>query len=103
VEVWSGGEWHHLGASASTELDRAWFTGKTAGAAVDGSMRQHSIFASSFRRIGTALPLPWAPDDLSVPAVNVTQAYKNRPAAKPATAPAAAPATTTAPAGSPAK
>jgi len=103
VEVWSGGEWHHLDAAASTELDRAWFTGKTAGAAVDGSMRQHSIFASSFRRIGTAFPMAWAPDDVSVPAVNVTQSYKNRPATKPATAPATRPATTTAPAGSAAK
>jgi hypothetical protein len=80
------------------ELDSTWFTGKTAGPAVDGSMRQHSIFATSFRKTGMPLPMVWAPDDLSVPAVNVTQSYKQRPAAAPATAPATAPAMTSKPA-----
>ncbi len=93
VEIWSRGAWHYLGASENTELDRTWFTGKTAGPAVDGSTLLHSIFATSFRKTPIPFPMVWAPDDLSVPAVNVTRSYK-RPST---TAPATKPATTTAP------
>ena len=87
VEVWDGG-WHFLGASEpdAQGLDHAWFTHDASEARGDDPI--HAIYATSFMKTGLAFPLVWAPDDTSVPGVNVTERYA------PVKAAAAAPSTT---------
>lgn len=75
AEVWNSG-WHYLGAAEPGELDKTWFTGKTGGEAIDASAREHSIFATSFRKTGAMFPLAWAPSGNGVWAVDVTSRYK---------------------------
>ena len=75
VEVWAG-EWHHVGGGEDTELDKAWFTGKTRGDGVDRRVWQHRIYASSFRKTGLSFPLLWAMESSWVPALDVTESYK---------------------------
>lgn len=76
VEVWTDGEWHHVGGGEDTELDKAWFTGKTRGPAVDDSKPEHRIYAVSFKKTGIFFPLAWSPANHSVPAENVTARYQ---------------------------
>ncbi len=76
VEVWTDGTWHHLGGGEDTEFDKAWFTSKTRGDAVDNSRPEHRIYAASFKKTGTFFPMVWSPKDQTVPAENVTGEYK---------------------------
>jgi Transglutaminase-like superfamily len=69
VEIWDG-QWHYIGASEPTPLDHTWFTEKASHADA-----QHSIYATSFKRTGLSFPMRWAPDDRSVPAIDVTKRY----------------------------
>lgn len=82
VEVWDGG-WHFVGAAEpdAAGLDRGWFVADAAKAQRD--VRQHAIWATSFKRTENYFPLVWLPGDKSVSAVNVTERYaaKSSPAA----------------------
>jgi hypothetical protein len=69
VEIWDG-QWHYIGAGESTVLDHAWFTQKSSRTDVG-----HPIFATSFKKTGTFLPMCWAPGLHFVRAVNVTGNY----------------------------
>lgn len=55
-------------------LNRTWFFPQPAKGQLPGS-HWHAIYAASFKTTGTAFPLAWAPEDESVPGVDVTQAY----------------------------
>ncbi len=74
VEIWDGG-WHFTGPAEPTgmDLNKAWFTGRASEAKADDRMR--SIYAVSYKRTDTALPMVWKPDADSVYAVNVTHRY----------------------------
>jgi hypothetical protein len=74
VEVWDG-DWHFAGAAEPDDkgLDHGWFT-HDASLAKAGDPA-HAIYAASFRKTGSAYPLVWAPDNLTVHAVNVTARY----------------------------
>jgi predicted esterase len=74
VEVWDGG-WHFVGAAEPDEkgLDHGWFVGDAAQARAD--VPANAIYASTWKKSGTSFPLVWAPNDKSVPAVNVTARY----------------------------
>ncbi len=78
VEVWDEA-WHFAGAAEpdGKGLDHGWFVHDASEARAD--VPQHAIYASSFRRTGTAFPLVWAPETQSVPAVNVTEHYLAKP------------------------
>lgn len=74
VEVWSG-EWHYLGASEPSELDRTWFSvplRKSAGNATDWRER---VYAASFKRTEQFFPLAWAEGVMAVPGEDVTGYY----------------------------
>lgn len=75
VEVWDAGSWHFTGAAEydSAGLDRAWFQGDAALAKKESKM--HSIYAASYRKTGTLLPMVWSEVPFSISAVNVTDRY----------------------------
>lgn len=73
VEVWTGDDWHHVGAAEPGPLDRTWFNGKASKA--DGSRPEHRIYASSWADTGVLFPLVWDPSVEYVHAVNVTARY----------------------------
>ena len=80
VEVWDG-DWHFAGAAEpdGAGLDRGWFVQDASQAQRD--VPKHAIYATSFRRSEVHFPLPWAREDTSVAAVNVTDRYaQNAPA-----------------------
>jgi len=81
VEVWDG-DWHFAGAAEPDPagLDRGWFVHDASQAKRDEP--RHAIYASSFRRSGTAFPMVWARDIHWVPAVNVTDRYTPKSQAK---------------------
>jgi transglutaminase-like putative cysteine protease len=83
VEVWDG-DWHFTGAAEpdAKGLDRGWFKGDASKAKRD--VPAHAIYASSFRKTGTAFPLVWNPRIDWVPAVNVTDRYTAARAPAPA-------------------
>ncbi|MDF2439862.1 MAG: hypothetical protein JWN98_846 [Abditibacteriota bacterium] len=74
VEVWDG-QWHFLGAAEPDPqgLNRGWFIADAAQARKDNA--RHAIYASSWKKTGTAFPLVWAPQIRWVNAVNVTGRY----------------------------
>ncbi|MFT4647608.1 MAG: poly(3-hydroxybutyrate) depolymerase [Glaciecola sp.] len=74
VEVWDQG-WHFTGAAEPTGLDlnKAWFTGRASKALVHD--RERAIYAVSYKKTGTHLPMVWQPDADTVFAVNVTGRY----------------------------
>lgn len=76
VEVWDGMSWSFAGALEynAAGLNRTWFFPQPAKGQLPGD-HWHAIYAASFKRTGTAFPLAWAPEDGSVPGVDVTQAY----------------------------
>ncbi|MDF1839195.1 MAG: transglutaminase domain-containing protein [Planctomycetota bacterium] len=82
VEVWDQG-WHFTGAAEPTgmELNKAWFTGR-ASKALAGS-RERAIYAVSYKRTDTHLPMVWQPDADTVFAVNVTDRYAKKVAKAP--------------------
>ena len=73
VEVWTGGDWHHVGAAEPGPLDRTWFNAK--GSKADASQPEHRIYASSWADTGVFFPLVWDPTIEYVHAVNVTARY----------------------------
>lgn len=74
VEIWDG-DWHYVGAAEPDPagLDHGWFAGNASQAQRD--VPEHAIYASSFAQTGVAFPLVWAPENKTVPAVNVTDRY----------------------------
>lgn len=59
-------------------FNRTWFFPQPAKGQRPGD-HWHAIYAASFKPTGTAFPLAWAPEDESVPGVDVTQAYIDTP------------------------
>jgi len=74
VEVWDYGKWHHLGASEPSELDKTWFTKKTATAS-DTEKWYHGIYGTSYKKTGKNFPMVWDLKDKSVSAVDLTEYY----------------------------
>ncbi len=68
AEVWDS-QWHYIGASESSKLDKGWFSGIAAKA--DATRPECRIYASSFAPTGTAFPLIW---DLSIRYVHACDA-----------------------------
>ncbi len=74
VEFWDG-DWHFVGADEydANGVDRGWFTDDAARAIEDEPL--HAIYATSWEKTGLNFPMVWAPDDQSVPGINVTDRY----------------------------
>lgn len=74
VEIWDGA-WHFTGACEHDPqgLDRAWFIGDAIQAKKD--IPEHSIYASSYKKTGTAFPLVWTRGAGEIPGENVTDRY----------------------------
>ena len=74
VEIWDGA-WHFTGACEHDPqgLDRAWFIGDAIQAKKD--IPEHSIYASSYKKTGTAFPLVWRKGAGEIPGENVTDRY----------------------------
>ncbi|MDP7062365.1 MAG: transglutaminase domain-containing protein [Planctomycetota bacterium] len=74
VEIWDQG-WHFTGAAEPTgmDLNKAWFTDR-ASKALAGD-RERAIYAVSYKKTDTRLPMVWKPDADTVYAVNVTGRY----------------------------
>jgi len=81
VEIWDG-EWHFAGAAEpdAAGLDHSWFVHDASAAKRD--VPEHAIYATSFRHSEISFPLVWLPGDKSVSAVNVTDRYTAKAAAK---------------------
>jgi transglutaminase-like putative cysteine protease len=81
VEIWDK-RWHFTGACEAdpSGLDRGWFTGEAAQA--QKGVREHAIYASSFKKTDTTFPLVWAPGHKDVYAENVTDRYAAKAAPK---------------------
>src|SRR5579859_1421939 len=82
VEIWDGG-WHFTGACEPDPkgLDRGWFVGNAAQAKKD--VREHAIYAATFRKTDVSFPLVWAPQRKDVYAENVTDRYTRTAGVKP--------------------
>lgn len=74
VEIWDK-RWRFTGACEPDPngLDRGWFVGEASQARKD--VREHAIYASSFKKTDTTFPLVWAPGRKDVFAENVTDRY----------------------------
>jgi poly(3-hydroxybutyrate) depolymerase len=75
VEFWDG-DWHFLGADEYNKdgPDKAWFNADAA-LTVQSTNLLNQIYASSWRRTGTAFPLSWNLDDTEIPGLNVSPRY----------------------------
>jgi hypothetical protein len=82
VEIWDNG-WHFTGACEPDPkgLDRGWFVGNAAKAQTD--VREHAIYAATFRKTDVTFPLAWAPKRRDVYAENVTDRYTQAVGARP--------------------
>jgi hypothetical protein len=82
VEIWDNG-WHFTGACEPDPkgLDRGWFVGNAAQAKKD--VREHAIYAATFRKTDVSFPLVWAPKRSDVYAENVTDRYTQAVGARP--------------------
>jgi len=82
VEIWDK-RWHFTGACEPDPngLDRGWFVGDASQAQKD--VREHAIYATSFKKTETTFPLVWAPGRTDVYAENVTDRYAAKAAPKP--------------------
>lgn len=82
VEIWDDG-WHFTGAAEPTgmALNKAWFTDRASKALAND--RNHAIYAVSYRKTDTSLPMVWQPDADTVFAVNVTSRYVKSETAAP--------------------
>ena len=63
-------------SAEDTLLDKAWFTEKTKGDAVDPAQPEHRIYAASFQRTTQAFPLVWSPNTRDIFAEDVTTSYR---------------------------
>jgi len=74
VEIWDK-RWRFTGACEPdpSGLDHGWFVGDASQAKKD--VREHAIYASSFKKTDTIFPLVWAPGRKDVFAENVTERY----------------------------
>lgn len=75
VEFFNGEKWCYLGASESTEPDKAWFSKKVK-EATDPAAWPWRIHATSWKPTGTKFPMVWALNENIVNAVNVTGRYR---------------------------
>ncbi|MCH2145233.1 MAG: hypothetical protein MK082_08820 [Phycisphaerales bacterium] len=73
IEVWDDGAWHFVEALGSDGYDRAWWTEHARKAKADDPL--YAVWATTYRPTGTHFPLEWDPDDVTIPAVNVTERY----------------------------
>ena len=73
VEVWDG-TWHCLGAAESKKLNQVWFGEGAAAADTGNSMKR--VYAASFSRTTLHFPVAWNPYACYVPAIDVSQHYK---------------------------
>ncbi len=76
VEVWlpDTKQWHFTEYNPDPAgLDHGWLLADAA-RALQGSL-VHGIYATSWKSTGAHFPMVWAPDDESVPAVDVTRRY----------------------------
>lgn len=76
VEIWDGNSWSFTGACEynAAGLNKTWFFPQPAKGQLPGH-HWHAIYAASYKNTGTVFPLAWAPEDETVPGVDVTQAY----------------------------
>ncbi|MCP3916334.1 MAG: polyhydroxyalkanoate depolymerase [bacterium] len=74
VEVWDDG-WHFTGAAEPSghELDKAWFTGRAAGATREDP--RHAIYAVTWRKTPIKFPMVWKRGEPAIHAVDVTDRY----------------------------
>ena len=81
VEIWDK-RWRFTGACEPDPagLDHGWFVGDASQAKKD--VREHAIYASSFKKTDTVFPLVWAPGRKDVFAENVTDRYAAKAAPK---------------------
>jgi hypothetical protein len=72
VEIWDNG-WHFTGAAeySSEGLDHSWFADDIAHA-----RKVQTIYAASWKATGSYFPLAWNPINTSIPAIIVTDHYK---------------------------
>lgn len=77
VEIWDK-RWRFTGACEQDPagLDRGWFVGDASQAKKD--VREHAIYASSFKKTDTTFPLVWAPRRNDIFAENVTDRYASK-------------------------
>lgn len=73
-EVWLDGKWYFT-EYYPDELNRSWFLADAGKARAD--VRRYAIWASSFKPTGQSFPLVWDLKIDYVPAINVTQRYRN--------------------------
>ena len=78
VEVWDQGRWHFTGASEYNKegLNKVWFLNDAFHAKKD--VREHAIYATSWKTTGETFPMIWARNIDTVPAINVTDIYTGR-------------------------
>ena len=81
VEIWDK-RWRFTGACEPDPagLDHGWFVGDASQA--QKGVREHAIYASSFKKTDTVFPLVWAPGRKDVFAENVTDRYAAKAAPK---------------------
>jgi poly(3-hydroxybutyrate) depolymerase len=72
VEIWDGG-WHFTGAAEYSPegLDHTWFSDEIAHA-----RKVQAIYAASWKQTGSYFPLAWDTANISIPAIVVTNQYK---------------------------
>lgn len=77
VEIWDK-RWRFTGACEPDPngLDHGWFLGEASQA--QKNVREHAIYASSFKKTDTTFPLVWAPGRKDVYAENVTDRYATK-------------------------
>jgi hypothetical protein len=73
IEVWDDGAWHFVEALGSDGYDRAWWTDHARKARAEDPL--YAVWATTYRPTGSHFPLEWDPDDMTIPAVNVTERY----------------------------
>jgi hypothetical protein len=77
VEIWDGSAWRYLGASEPSEFDQTWFNDNASRA--DSSVFENGIYAAAYRRDSALyFPMVWAPENQSIPGIDVTDYYAKR-------------------------
>lgn len=77
VEIWDGSSWRFLGASEPSEFDQTWFNDNASRA--DSSVFENGIYAAAYVRDSALhFPMVWAPENQSIPGIDVTDYYAKR-------------------------